>query len=212
MRINFISSISILAFFLLAMTSCGNAIDFIEESELTQINGKIGEYLKAEDKAEDITLFGSTSTTVGFDIQSMQVNYLNENGDRRKVYIPISGSGSAKDEVTNINPVEIPPKKGQKLSSKGRSINDYNFSIISTNVNKAIDIAKVSGYEVEGVSSYSITFYEDSLQDRHSFLLLSKVDNSTRLQGRHIVTEYKELSCSVGDNGDIKIEGLNKED
>lgn len=210
MKIKFISSVALLTALLFTMVSCGGTIDFTKESQLSKLNGKIEEYIKPEDKVQDMNLFGSTSTSVGFDIQSISINYLNEDEDRRKVYIPISSSGEAKDEVNTINPIEIPSKKGEKLSPKGRSIVGYNFNTISTNINKAIDVAKEAGYTVEGISSYTIVFYQDSLQDRHSFSLLSKVDNSTRLQGRHIVTEYNELSCSVNESGEVKIEGLDK--
>lgn len=210
MKIRFIQYTTVLVICFLTL-SCSETISFLENSQLADLNSKVNEYVQSNDKVEDITLLGTTTTSVGFDIEALSINYLNEANERRKVYVPLSGSSEARDDVNRVNSVDIllKTKEGNKLQ-KGRSISKYDFTIIKTNIDDAIAQAKEAGYTVEGINSYTIVFYDDASFDRHSFSLLSKVEDSTRLQGRRIVTEYYELTCSVSEDGSVKVEGLDK--
>lgn len=199
---------SILCVFLLV--SCNSSPDIYKAEELNgTLKSKIDEQIKPQTIVQDLFLNCGSTSYVNSEIGFANLYYLADDGTYRVSYIPfaVGGDPTDKENITRVGMLDSHKKKDAngKIIGQGRSIADYDYSIIAKNISTATEIATSKGYPVSGIESYKVTFYEDPSQDEHSFTILCKTEKGTEFNGRKIVTSYYELQCKGDANGNVVI-------
>lgn len=181
-----------------------NNIDLAKAGTMPNLKKTIDKELNKEAEVVSISLFMPSShlSTV---VNLISVNYSKGGGERVLSIYPGQAIDS-KDEKSNLRVPEF-RVAGQSDGTKyGRIVHDYDYSIVASNVAVAGKKVVDAGYVYSGVGTYSIHFYEDPDMDVHSFTILSKIENSAKIQGRNIVTEYYEIPCSADSKGLVVVE------
>lgn len=188
-------------FLLLAIffTSCGgSSFDACKTEDMKTINNTINEILPANAKTRSAYLFYSTTySTIGTNVNNINVYYDESDGNHKFANIQLDNKEKSeiKDDNNYVEPF------GDK-NPRGRDITNYDFTIVSTNLNKAIDILKEEDILISGFENYIIDYYEDPQFDKHRFTLLSKAGDA-KLKGRRLETEYYVISCVADADGNI---------
>jgi len=184
---------------MLLFTSCGGTIKLDQPDTVETLKTKVLENLKEGAFVTAIDIF-PIHNTITTEISSVVIYYKTAEGEERSTHVYI-------DQM--LDPLD---KEGSSVRSRkeiGRAINDYDFSIIYSNVGKAAQQVIDAGAKYSGVGTYSITFNSDPTKDKHSFSILSSAGSS--VQGRNLVTEYYEHEAEADAEGNVTVEVVTEE-
>lgn len=193
-----------LALFAFIFTSCSGNIDLTKEEDSKKISEAINKDLKEDAKATSVML-SILSNGFSTECDMIIVYYKTPEDENRQLTLFPSGKAENSDEESKFKVSEVRIPGRAEPAKKGRAIKDYDFSVVSKNIAKAAEQVIAKGHEYSGLGTYTITYFEDATLDKHTFSILSKVENSTKIQGRSIVTEYYEFDCKADAAGNVTV-------
>ena len=187
------------ALMVLSLTSCGGGLKLDNFDNAAALNDVIAKNLKADANVTSIRIQPIT-TYLSTEVSSIDIHSTAADG---KKYLTQIFLEPARETVEK----ELEDKTSSYSRSKadpGRSINDYDFTVVLSNISNAAQQIIDAGMTYSGVGPYKINFSSDPAKDKHSFSILSKIGTST--QGRNIVTEYYEIDAEADAESNVTVE------
>lgn len=164
------------------------------EADHEKLKAAIAQHLKPDTRVTEVSI-GTVGRELTTKVGDFSIDYQLEDFSRRTTRVYLDPAQDVQDEE----------KRGLKPKKQlGRNIDDYDYSIVFSNIAKAAKEVVDAGYSYSGVGTYTINISTDPDKDEHRFYIHSKAGNS--LKGRTYVTEYYEFKAKADSKGNVTVE------
>lgn len=162
-------------------TSCNStsAVDLTDETEVQNLQEVVNKYLPENSIVYTIQ-FNSNNNEANNIMRAIKLVYSEKDGEYKNIFIPL-GEG----KVQTNKETEPFGSFQTTIDSlpKGRSVKDMDYTIITKNINKGIELFKNENITFSGIESYKIYLYQNTDKDIHKLALLSSDGKTIRQYG-----------------------------
>ena len=200
-----ILGILLIAFLGISMQSCNLnlSIDFTKEKDTNELlRTKLEKHVDPQSTIFEIALLSTADFSMDADI--LTVTFLAPNASEPTKY-NINVAGNQEPRETKVNMAGS--QKKRYAIEKGIKLCDLDFSKITSNVNKAIEMLKEEGYEADAIDGYTIETDGNPDNTLHRFYAKCKAGSEygTKNGRAAVITNYYEFEFRADANGDVTV-------
>ena len=193
-------SFAAISLIMMFLVSCGSSTIKLDQPDTVSVlKEQVFKAVSPDARIVSINLM-PPNDYLSTEVYMMTIEYLSDDDKVRNAIVYLGAGIDTKDEEKKSQPRDM----AGYMKEKGRSIKDYDFSMIFENVSNAAKQVIDSGAKYSGVGSYKVEFAADPGKDKHSFCIRSGA--GTSVSGRNLVTEYYEHDAKAGSDGVVTVE------